>query len=78
MQAIQCKTLPATNTKPTRIKAWCQAGSKTVARDYELSMTDAKQKLIEEFAEELDWLNGYELKFGQLPNGDTVGVLVSK
>ena len=27
MQAIQTKVIPATNTRPTRIKAWCARGS---------------------------------------------------
>lgn len=33
MQAIQTKIIPATNTKPTRIKAWAQRGSLTVSVD---------------------------------------------
>lgn len=31
MQAIQTKILPATNTNPTRIKAWCARGSLTLS-----------------------------------------------
>jgi hypothetical protein len=33
MQAIETKILPATNTKPTRIKARCERGSITVSAD---------------------------------------------
>jgi hypothetical protein len=33
MQAILTRVIPATNTKPTRIKATCARGSITVTRD---------------------------------------------
>lgn len=33
MQAIQTKVIPATNYKPTRIKAKCERGSLTVSAD---------------------------------------------
>lgn len=35
MQAIVTKYLPATNTKPSRIKATCARGSLTVSMSYE-------------------------------------------
>ena len=35
MQAIVTKYLPATNTKPSRIKAQCERGSLTVSWSYE-------------------------------------------
>jgi len=34
MQTINCKYLPATNTKGVRIKATCEGGSVTISRDY--------------------------------------------
>lgn len=37
MQAIKTKYLPATNTKPSRIKAECEAGSITISYDYRLN-----------------------------------------
>lgn len=37
MQAIQTKYLPATNTRGSRIKAWCERGSITVDYPHELS-----------------------------------------
>lgn len=77
MQAITVKVLPATNTKPTRLKATCQAGSKTVSYQYE-GMTQEKQDLALNFADELGWLNGYKLVFGEVTNGDTVAVLVKE
>jgi len=35
MQAIQTKILPVTNTKPTRIKAYCARGNLTIGADSE-------------------------------------------
>jgi hypothetical protein len=35
-QAIQTKYLPHTNTRPSRIKAWCQRGSVTITTDCSL------------------------------------------
>lgn len=37
MQAIMTKILPATNTLPTRVKAWCERGRITIAYPHELS-----------------------------------------
>jgi hypothetical protein len=37
MQSIITKYLPATNNRPSRIKAICDRGSKTVAFDHSLS-----------------------------------------
>lgn len=37
MQAIQTKYLPATNTRGSRIKAFCERGSITVPYPHELS-----------------------------------------
>lgn len=75
MQSITVKVLPATNTKPTRLKAICQAGSKTVSYSYG-GMTQEKQQLATDFATELGWLNGRELAFGEIVTGETVAVLV--
>lgn len=35
MQAIQTKYIPATSTKPSRIKAWCDRGSLTISYPHE-------------------------------------------
>lgn len=35
MQAIQTKYLPPTNSRPSRIKAWCDAGSLTISYPHE-------------------------------------------
>ena len=58
LTSITTKYLPATNTKPVRIKATCNAGSVTISRPC-LDMTDlqmhhrAASALIEKF--KLDW-----------------------
>jgi hypothetical protein len=56
MQAIQTKYIPATNHKPSRIKAWCERGSITVSYDYELGDEGAAQvavnALVSRFAEQ--------------------------
>jgi hypothetical protein len=53
MQAITTKYLPATNTKPSRIKAACERGSITVSYDSAGSDEDAHvaaaQALVESF-----------------------------
>jgi len=56
MQAIQTKYLPATNFKPSRIKAECSRGSIIVSKDYGLTDEQehvaAAQALVNKFAEE--------------------------
>ena len=76
-QSIECKILPATNMKPTRIKASCQAGSKTESYDYD-DMTGQQCDLITKLADDLNWLEHSDLVFGVLRNGSIVGVLVDK
>ena len=61
MQAITTKVLPATNTKPTRIRATCERGSIIVSADSisgdqmngsESTHVKAAQLLVERFANE--------------------------
>lgn len=84
MQAILSKIIPATNCKPTRIKASCARGSITISADNLPGRTDENHtlvasKLIAKFcAEDLKnygttiatnpW--NHPLVTGQLPNGD--------
>lgn len=81
MQAILTKIIPATNTKPTRIKAVCARGSLTVARDtdldYEQDHKQAAKALAVKFSA-LDTDAGIPLDgspwlrptvCGQLPDG---------
>lgn len=85
-EAIQTKILPATNTQPTRIKAWCARGSLTIAPSYdnqpdncENQHTKAASDLCRKFCDE-DYAqygsphasNPWAQPFvtGCLPNGD--------
>lgn len=61
MQAIETKLIPATNTKPTRIKASCERGSIIVSADAlsgdqangsESTHVKAAQLLVEKFIKE--------------------------
>jgi hypothetical protein len=58
MQAIQTKILHATNTKPTRIKAWCARGSITLSAPLAYAVSDERahaaiaQMLVSRFAVE--------------------------
>lgn len=55
MQAIKTKYLPATNTKPSRIKAECEAGSITISYDYSLNIDQLHQKAACMLIEKLEW-----------------------
>lgn len=56
MQAIVTKYLPATNTKPSRIKAQCERGSITISFDCNLGVEDthtaAAKALVGKFVAE--------------------------
>ena len=72
MQAIQTKFLPCTNTKGSRIKAFCAAGSLTISYPHELSGQACHRKAAEALAVKLGWGDAIyrELLGGCLPNGD--------
>lgn len=70
MQAIHVKYLSATNTKGTRIKATCGAGSVIISYPYELSGQAVYRAAAEALVNKLEWANGYgELLGGCLPDG---------
>lgn len=87
-QAIQVKYLPYTNTQPSRLKAFCQAGSVTVGYDSPqldaATNQDAKFRMVAEMlCEKLGWVseqgNAYgELVGGWLPNNVAVFVMPRK
>ena len=90
MQAIQTKVLPATNTKPTRIKAWCQRGSIILSIEelgsgrLDISHILAAERLCRKFLEEdfvkygahsdNPWIK--PIQTGTLPNGDLAHVFI--
>lgn len=72
MQAIQTKFLPCTNTKPSRIKAWCDAGSLTLSYAHEFEESDAHAYVAKKLSEKLGWTGKYysELIGGSLPGNN--------
>ena len=67
-QAIQTKYIGPTDTKGSRIKAWCQAGSLTIPMDHSLGLEERHAKAAEMLAAKLgrDW----DYIQGGSPSGD--------
>lgn len=74
MQAIITKYLPCTNTRGSRIKASCQAGSITIDYPHELSGMAVHAKAAYALLAKMHW--GYKLVGGQLPSHDYAFVMV--
>lgn len=75
MQAIQTKYLGPTNTKGSRIKATCAAGSITIGYPHEVEHgQSAHRKAAEALAAKLGWTNHGPLLGGQLPDHSHVFV----
>ena len=77
MKAILTKYLPATNTKPARIKAQFGDISIICSREYELNIDKDYARVAEKL---LTSLNIFDVTFvsGELPNGDNCHVLINK
>jgi len=74
MKAIQIKYLSETDNKGARLKAWTDAGTLTVSRDYGLDADEQALKLAEQYIKKQDWGSSVG-GFGTLPNGDYVATL---
>lgn len=75
MQAITVKYLCPTNSRGSRWKATCAAGSITVPYDYAVSMGEDNAKLAAvELCKKLGWT--WDMLGGQVANGDYVFVFV--
>ncbi|RPJ32014.1 MAG: hypothetical protein EHM17_07525 [Verrucomicrobiaceae bacterium] len=74
MQAIQTKYFGPTNTKGSRIKATCAAGSLTIDYPHELSGQACHRKAAEALAAKLGWSDHDALLGGQLPDHSYVFV----
>lgn len=75
MQAIQTKYLGPTNTRGSRIKATCAAGSITIGYPHELGQGQpAHRKAAETLATKLGWSAHGQLLGGQLPDHSHVFV----
>ena len=68
MQAIVTKYLPATNTRGSRIKATCDAGSVSISYPHELSGSDCHRAAAQALLDKLDWNKYGALIGGGLPN----------
>lgn len=73
MKSIQIKYLSETNTQGARLKAWTEAGSMTVGRDYDLEDAMQAVHLAIAYCRKHEWPQ--PTGFGTLPNGDYVATL---
>ena len=80
MQAINTKYLGPTNSRGSRIKATCAAGSVTIGYPHELSGQAAHRKAAEALVSKLGWIDPHYggLLGGQLANGDYAFVFNSQ
>ena len=78
MQAIEVKYLPVTDTKPSRFKATCSAGSVTQSYNYEHQSEGNALEVATALANKIGWLDSCILEGGQLKNGNFVFVLIRK
>lgn len=81
MQAIICKFLKPTSTKPARIKAHCEAGSYTVTY-HNSDRHDPHLDAAEGLCKKLGWVASEglytSLSRGELPNGDQVFTFIPR
>ena len=71
-QAITTKYLGPTNSRGSRVKATCQAGSVTVSWDHALSSEQNHTAAAEALASKLGWIgddSDWRLVGGGLPSG---------
>jgi hypothetical protein len=73
MQSIQVKYLPATNTKPARLKATCEGGSITEPRDH-LETSEQGLNLAFKLSNQLNW-NVKEFSRGSFKNCDYFNIV---
>lgn len=74
-QAIQTKYLGPTNTKGSRIKATCAAGSLTVSYSHALDIGMNHVRAAAQLQEKLGWQDGLSMVSGQMADGTCVHVL---
>jgi len=55
LQTIQTKYLGPTNSRGSRVKAYCQAGSITVGWLYDLESKENHKRAVLELIKKLDW-----------------------
>lgn len=67
-QAIQTKFITATNTRPSRVKAFCEAKAIVFSWDDSLNVDENHYKSAMDLALVMGW-NTAGCGFGSLPNG---------
>lgn len=80
MQAIHVKFLGPTDTRPSRYKATCSAGSVTVSSDHSLSLSHNAARAAGMLCAKLGWTGEHygEMTEGGLPDGSYVFVLTGQ
>jgi hypothetical protein len=78
MQAIQTRFLSPTNSRGARIKAWCKAGSKTIAYNYELDASQNHYEAAMQLFKQCGWAESgtRTLWQGCLPSEDYCHVII--
>jgi hypothetical protein len=74
MQSIQVKYLPATNTKPARLKATCEGGSIIEAIDSSQEASEQALNLAFKLSNQLNW-NVKEFSRGSFKNCDYFNII---
>jgi len=74
-QAIVTKFIGPTNTRPSRVKATCEAGSITVSWDHRYDPENNHDATARALIEKLGWRG--EWVSGELPGGGSVYVMVA-
>lgn len=69
MQAILTKYLGATDYRPSRVKAWCQAGSVTVSWNHDVDVEANHAQAVQALLTKLGWGLIKDWQSGGLPNG---------
>ena len=73
MKAIQIKYMGSTTHRPSRVKAWTEAGTMVKSYDHGFSMAQQARTIAQEYCDKYGW--GKVHGFGQLPNNTFVATL---
>ena len=76
MQAIRTRYLPATNTKPSRMQAKCEARTITVSYNYDLDGAGNHREVCENLRLKMGWDNIKSNLAGGVFAGDYYWVFV--
>ena len=77
MQAIRVRYLGPTETQGARLKASCQGGSATIARDYDYEPYEQAEHAAWALVDKMGWVPREGLSIGALERRDWVVVFTS-